>query len=34
MGETTTVDVTKLASGLYFVQVDNEEKQTFKFMKK
>ena len=33
-GETTRVDVTKLPSGLYFMQVGDEEKQTFKVMKK
>jgi uncharacterized repeat protein (TIGR03803 family) len=33
-GETTKVDVTKLPAGLYFMQVGDEEKQTFKVMKK
>jgi len=33
-GETTTVDVTKLPSGLYFMQVGEEEKHQFKLMKK
>lgn len=34
IAKTTTVDITKLSTGLYFLQVGEVEKQTFKLMKK